>query len=72
MPAVALVLGSSVGGLSGVDLLGLAAMAALPTAQNVLLFAMHHRMPQLLVRHVVFASSVLSFPVTLCIAWLLS
>ncbi|GFZ86721.1 AEC family transporter [Nesterenkonia alkaliphila] len=68
MPAIALLLGGPVAGLEGTDLLGLVAMAALPTAQNVLLFGMHYRMPQTVAKDTIFASSILALPVTILAA----
>lgn len=72
MPGIALLLGGPVIGLEGADLLGVVAMAALPTAQNVLLFSMHYRMPQTVGQDVIVSSSVLALPVTLLAAWLIA
>jgi malonate transporter len=71
MPALAWVGGRYVFGLSGQDLLGVVVMAALPTAQNVYLFAHQFRMPTRVASDVIIATSVLSFPVALGAAWLL-
>lgn len=72
MPTVAWLLGHFVFGLSGLELFGVVAMAALPTAQNVFLFASQFRLPTLLVRDTIFASSFLSLPVILLITLLLA
>ncbi|WFP15793.1 hypothetical protein [Citricoccus muralis] len=72
MPTAAWLLGHFVFGLSGLELFGVVAMAALPTAQNVFLFASQFRLPTLLVRDTIFASSFLSRPVILLITLLLA
>lgn len=71
MPAVAWVLAGPLLGLEGSDLLGVVAMAALPTAQNVLLFGMHYAMPVSVGKDTVFTSAILSLPVILVAAWLI-
>lgn len=71
MPVAAWALGSFVFGLRGTELLGVVVMAALPTAQNVYLFATQFKMPALLARDIIFVSSLLAFPVILGIAFLL-
>ncbi|MGO1181915.1 MAG: AEC family transporter [Micrococcaceae bacterium] len=72
MPVAAWLLGWLVFDLSGMELFGVVAMAALPTAQNVYLFATQFRLPTLLVRDTIFASSFLSLPVILLISLLLA
>jgi malonate transporter and related proteins len=72
MPACAWALGRFVFGLDGVELFGVVAMAALPTAQNVYLFSSQFRLPNLLVRDIVFTGAVLSLPVILVVALLLA
>lgn len=72
MPLVAWVAGGPVMGLSGTDLLGVVAMAALPTAQNVYLFGLQYGMSTTVPKDVTFISSFLSLPVTLLAAWLLA
>ncbi|NLS10689.1 hypothetical protein HGQ17_11940 [Nesterenkonia sp. MY13] len=72
MPGIALLLGGLVFGLQGSDLLGVVAMAALPTAQNVLLFSLHYRMPVIVPQDVIVSTSVLALPVTLLAAWLIA
>jgi predicted permease len=71
MPAAAWLLGHYAWGLQGVDLFGVVAMAALPTAQNVYLFSSQFRLPNLLVRDIIFGSAVLSLPVILVVALML-
>ncbi|NUL46878.1 AEC family transporter [Cellulosimicrobium funkei] len=71
MPAVAWTAGHYLFGLTGLELFGVVAMAALPTAQNVYLFSSQFKLPNLLVRDIVFASAVLSLPVILGVALLL-
>ena len=68
MPAAAWFLGHYAWGLQGTELFGVVAMAALPTAQNVFLFSSQFKLPNLLVRDIVFSSAVLSLPVILGIA----
>lgn len=72
MPAIAWVLAGPVFGLEGTELLGVVAMAALPTAQNVYIFSLQHGMPTSVPKDVIFASSFLALPVTLLAAWLLA
>lgn len=71
MPAAAWAVGRYAFDLEGVELFGVVAMAALPTAQNVFLFSSQFKLPNLLVRDIVFASAVLSLPVILGVALLL-
>lgn len=71
MPVIAWALGSFVFGLRGTELLGVVVMAALPTAQNVFLFATQFKMPSLIARDVIFVSSFAAFPVILAVAFLL-
>lgn len=71
MPVTAWLLGHHAWGLEGVELFGVVAMAALPTAQNVYLFSSQFNLPNLLVRDIVFTSAVLSLPVILAVAVLL-
>ncbi|MFI2363905.1 hypothetical protein [Promicromonospora sp. NPDC019610] len=52
MPVLAWVVGRFLFGLDGLDLLGVVLMAALPTAQNVFLFAGHFRLATTPVRDV--------------------
>lgn len=71
MPAVAWLLAGPVLGVTGDDLLGVVAMAALPTAQNVLLFGMHYGMRVTVGKDTVFTSAIASLPLILLAAWLL-
>lgn len=58
-------------GLEGQDLYGVVVMSALPTAQNVYLFASQFGMKSIIARDVVFLTSFCSFPVILIITlWL--
>lgn len=58
-------------GLDGEALFGAVVMSALPTAQNVYLFASQFGMKSVIARDVVFLTSFLSFPVILLVAfWL--
>ncbi|MCW4465658.1 AEC family transporter [Glutamicibacter sp. MNS18] len=72
MPAVAWVLAHLVFGLHGPDLLGVVIMAALPTAQNVLLFSQQFRLDQVVPREVILASTLLTLPVVLLATVLLT
>ncbi|GAA1823238.1 AEC family transporter [Nesterenkonia flava] len=72
MPCIAWFLAGPVWGLNGTELLGVIAMAALPTAQNVYLFGAQHKMPLTVTKDIIFASSFLSLPVTLAASWLLA
>lgn len=71
MPGAAWALGGPILGLQGAELVGVVAMAALPTAQNVFIFASHHGMPTTTAKDVTFATSVLSLPVVMLVAWLM-
>ncbi len=70
-PALAYALGRWVAGLDGVELLAVTVTSALPTAQNVFVYASTYDRGTLLVRDVVLVSTVLSVPVLLGIALLL-
>ncbi|MEV7649051.1 AEC family transporter [Arthrobacter sp. NPDC089319] len=72
MPVIAWALGRFAFGLDGVPLLGVTIMAALPTAQNVFLFASQFGMPVVLARDVILASAVLSLPAVLVVTLLTS
>ncbi|MFE7508136.1 AEC family transporter [Promicromonospora sp. NPDC057488] len=71
MPVLAWVVGRFLFGLDGVDLLGVVLMAALPTAQNVFLFAGHFRLATTSVRDVTLLSMLLALPVSLLVTLLL-
>lgn len=71
MPALAWVVGRFLFGLDGLDLLGVVLMAALPTAQNVFLFAGHFRLATTSVRDITLVSMLLALPVSLVVTILL-
>ncbi|MDO2934697.1 AEC family transporter [Paeniglutamicibacter sulfureus] len=71
MPLVAWVFAAFVFKLQGTALLGVVIMAALPTAQNVLLFSQQFRLETTVAREVVLCSTLLALPVTLGITLLL-
>jgi hypothetical protein len=70
-PALAYALGRWVAGLDEVALLAVTVTSALPTAQNVFVYAATYDRGTLLVRDVVLLSTVLSVPVLVGIALLL-
>jgi malonate transporter len=72
MPAIAYALGRWVGGLDGVALLAVTVTSALPTAQNVFVYASAYDRGTLLARDVILLSTVLSVPVLVGIALLLA
>jgi predicted permease len=71
MPALAWVVGRFLFGLDGIELLGVVLMAALPTAQNVFLFAGHFRLATTSVRDITLLSMLLALPVSLVVTLLL-
>lgn len=71
-PALAYVLGRWVVGLDGVALLAVTVTSALPTAQNVFVYASSYDRGTLLARDVVLLSTVLSVPVLVFLALTLS
>jgi hypothetical protein len=71
MPAVAYALGRWVAGLDGVALLAVVVTSALPTAQNVFVYAATYDRGTLLARDVILLSTLLSVPVLVGIAVLL-
>jgi hypothetical protein len=70
-PALAYVLGRWGAGLDGVELLAVTVTSALPTAQNVFVYASTYDRGTLLVRDVVLLSTVLSVPVLVAVAFVL-
>jgi predicted permease len=70
-PALAFALGRWVAGLEGVGLLAVTVTSALPTAQNVFVYASSYDRGTLLARDVVLLSTVLSVPVLIGLALLL-
>lgn len=71
-PVVGYAVGRWMFGLEGEELFGAVVMSALPTAQNVYLFANQFGMKAVIARDVVFLTSFLSFPVILLAAFLLA
>lgn len=65
MPLLAWVVARYAFSLQGTELLGVVIMAALPTAQNVLLFSQQFRLNQDVPREVILTSTFLTFPVVL-------
>lgn len=72
MPLIAWLLGDLIFGLKSVELMGVVVMAALPTAQNVLLFSQQFSLKPTIPREVILASTFLSIPVALLATFLLS
>jgi malonate transporter len=70
-PALAFALGRWVAGLEGVGLLAVTVTSALPTAQNVFVYASSYDRGTLLARDVVLLSTVLSVPVLVGLALVL-
>lgn len=70
MPVVVWVLGRFVFGLEGQHLLASVIMAALPTAQNVFLFASPYGRGMTVARDVILCTTVLSVGALLVVAWL--
>ena len=70
MPLVVWVLGRFVFGLDGQHLLASVIMAALPTAQNVFLFASPYGRGMTVARDVILCTTVLSIGALLVVAWL--
>lgn len=71
MPAIAWAVARFGFGIEGTDLFGVVVMAALPTAQNVFLFAGQFSLRSSLVRDVLLLSSLLSLPAVMVVALLL-
>ena len=72
MPLIVWVLGRFVFGLEGQHLLACVIMAALPTAQNVFLFASPYGRGMTVARDVILCTTVLSVGALLAVAWLLA
>lgn len=72
MPAVAYLIARFVFGATGSELFGAVVMAALPTAQNVFLFASRYERGVTVARDVVLLSSISAVPVLIIAAVLLS
>jgi len=71
-PLAAYLIGAYAVGLAGRDLLAVTVIAALPTAQNVFVFAMRYDRGVILARDTIFVATLLSVPVILAITWLLT
>lgn len=71
MPLIVWVLGRFVFGLDGQHLLASVIMAALPTAQNVFLFASPYGRGVTVARDVILCTTVLSIGALLVVAWML-
>ena len=71
-PLLAYALGRWVVGLDGVALLAVTVTSALPTAQNVFVYAASYGRSTLVARDVILLSTVLSVPVLVAIALVLS
>ncbi|MDR6686326.1 putative permease [Arthrobacter sp. 1088] len=71
MPVVVWVLGRFVFGLEGQHLLASVIMAALPTAQNVFLFASPYGRGMTMARDVILCTTVLCIGALVMVAWLL-
>jgi malonate transporter and related proteins len=71
-PVVAYLIGAYGMGLVGRDLLAVTVIAALPTAQNVFIFATRYDRGVILARDTIFLATLLSVPAILVITWLLA
>lgn len=71
MPVVAWALGRFVFGLDGIDLYAVTVLAALPTAQNVFVFAQRYETAEIVARDTVFLTTIGSVPALLAVALLL-
>ena len=71
MPVVAWAVGRFAFGLDGLDLYAVTVLAALPTAQNVFVFAQRYETAEVVARDTVFVTTVASLPVLLVVALLL-
>ena len=71
MPIVAWSLGRFVFGLDGIDLYAVTVLAALPTAQNVFVFAQRYETAEIVARDTVFLTTIGSVPALLAVALLL-
>lgn len=68
MPVLAWLIGAFVLGLNGIELYAAVVIAALPTAQNMYLFAVEHNNSVMLTRDTALVTTVASFPALLLIA----
>nr|WP_269770539.1 AEC family transporter [Brevibacterium yomogidense] len=70
-PVLAWVIGGPILGWTGNDLLAIVVTSALPTAQNVYIYAMRYRQSETLMRDSVFITTMLSVPAILLCSVLL-
>ncbi|MET4158584.1 AEC family transporter [Agromyces sp. PvR057] len=71
MPLAAWALGRFAFGLDGLDLYAVTVLAALPTAQNVFVFAQRYETAEIVARDTVFITTIGAVPVLLAVALLL-
>jgi malonate transporter and related proteins len=71
MPLTAWAIGRFVFGLDGIDLYAVTVLAALPTAQNVFVFAQRYETAEVVARDTVFLTTIGSVPALLAVALLL-
>jgi malonate transporter len=71
MPAVAWAVGAFAFGLEGRELYAVTVLAALPTAQNVFVFAQRYETAEIMARDTVFLTTVGSVPVLFAVSLLL-
>lgn len=71
-PIVAYLIAAFVFRLSGLELFACVAIAALPTAQNLLTYATRYERGRFIARNSILFTTILSIPVLLLITWLLS
>ncbi|MCQ9368458.1 AEC family transporter [Brevibacterium sp. 91QC2O2] len=69
-PVLAWLIGGPLLGIEGRDLLAIVVTSALPTAQNVYVYALQYRQSETLTRDIVFITTVLSVPVIIVCALL--
>jgi predicted permease len=71
MPVTAWAIGAFVFGLDGLELYAVTVLAALPTAQNVFVYAQRYETAEVVARDTVFLTTIGSVPVLLMVALLL-
>ncbi len=70
-PLIAWAIGGPLLGYTGIDLFAIVVTSALPTAQNVYIYAMQYRQSEALMRDAVFITTVLAVPALVIVAALL-
>lgn len=70
-PVIAWAIGGPLLGYTGIDLFAIVVTSALPTAQNVYIYAMQYRQSEALMRDAVFITTVLAVPALVIVAALL-